>query len=153
MKLLWIAVSLLVSAGNLNAQPGNLYNAELIDQLNVQDPAMVVEQVQDGWFVFSVPAMSGSKSPCCWRGAWDGTGESGCSLKQEQHSFGTRSDSPDTSALLLYTRVTGGGVTDIRVMGEQCPRRRKWRICQLDRRGGYECRFAVASSSGGRVTV
>jgi hypothetical protein len=48
-------------------------------------------------------------------------GEVGCSLDSTHQSFGSRSDSPLTEEVIVFSRIRDGNVQDLRVYGESCP--------------------------------
>lgn len=116
-----LGASMLAIVSGLAAQPSELRNAHVVDQSNIEDPQAGIDEYKEGWIAFSVPALTGSKSPCCWKGAWDGTGEAGCSLENEHQSYGTRSNSPLVENLVLYANLSDNVVTDLRMMGDHCP--------------------------------
>lgn len=85
------------------------------------DPAETIRKAGDGWVAFEFPAIEGTRSPCCWKGQWHPGGEFGCSLEQDQHSYGTRSNAPPEDTIVAYTRIDVGRVTKLMVVGRQCP--------------------------------
>ena len=80
-----------------------------------------MKQAEGQWLAFSLPVLAGTHSPCCWKGKWNGMGEAGCSLESRHQSYGTRSDSPLTENVLVFSQVRNGQVQNIRVVGESCP--------------------------------
>lgn len=103
------------------AQVGSLSQAEVEQFSGVTDPASAVKEADDGWLAFGLPAIEGTKSPCCWSGRWNVGGEIGCSLEKDFQSYGTRSDSPQEDTIIAYTLVRDGQVTRLKVAGKQCP--------------------------------
>ena len=108
------------------AQVGELYNvhvtwAEVIENTSVTNPAKVVKTVDGQWLAFSLPALEGTRSPCCWKGKWNGMGEAGCSLESKHQSYGTRSDSPLAENVIVFSKIEAGLVQELRVVGESCP--------------------------------
>lgn len=118
---LLFACSLALSAGSALAQPGGLVDAIVTDRTEIDDPAAAVSESDGGWIAFVIPALSGTRSPCCWKGHWNRQWETGCSLEQEQTSFGTRSDSPLTDNIFVYARTAGSKVAELKAVGESCP--------------------------------
>jgi len=88
---------------------------------NANDPAHVVRNADDGWIAFSIPALEGTRSPCCWKGNWSGGNNFGCSLTREFSSYGTMSESPTVESLIAYTQVRDGHVEQLKIVGEHCP--------------------------------
>jgi hypothetical protein len=121
MKAKWLAVALLVVAGQARAQVGELQDAVVIEKTALSDPAEAVSAAEGHWMAFSVPAQAGTRSPCCWKGRWNGVGEAGCSLEPEHQSYGTRSDSPLATELIVYSEIRQGRVHKMRLVGKQCP--------------------------------
>lgn len=117
----FLAVIFAVMSGSTWAQVGELYNADISVSDRVNDPARLVEQLDNQWLVFEMPVLEGTRSPCCWKGKWGATGEAGCSLKSTHTSYGSNSDSPLVDSVLVYAGVTDGQVKTLRVFGKQCP--------------------------------
>ncbi len=121
MKTIWSVLALLMLSSHSWAQAGGLYNAEVISDTSVSNPANVIQESDGHWLAFSLPAQAGTHSPCCWKGKWSGMGEAGCSLESTHQSYGTRSDSPLAENVIVFSRVRDGQVQHIRVVGESCP--------------------------------
>lgn len=123
MKMNWLAISLAVFSGQVFAQVGELYNADVIEKTLVTNPSKVMKAAEGQWLAFSMPALEGTRSPCCWKGAWksDGIGEVGCSLENRHQSYGTRSDSPLAENVIVFAGIRKGQVHSLRVVGESCP--------------------------------
>jgi len=121
MRGAWLTPALLVLSANLWAQAGALYNAEVIEDTSLSDPAKAVQAAEGHWLAFSVPVLADTRSPCCWKGKWDGLGEAGCSLGATHQGYGTRSDSPLAEKVLVFSRIEDGKVDRMRVVGESCP--------------------------------
>jgi len=121
MNSKWLSLVLVILSSHSWAQVGELYNAEVTESTSVTNPANVMEAADGQWLAFSVPVMAGSRSPCCWKGKWNGMGEAGCSLEGKHQSYGTRSDSPLADNVIVLSQVRGGRVHDLRVVGESCP--------------------------------
>jgi len=121
MRTKWLGLALAVLAGNALGQVGELYNADVTENTSITDPAKVMKAAEGQWLAFSLPAQQGTRSPCCWKGKWNGMGEVGCSLKAKQQSYGTRSNSPLTDNIIVYTKIREGQVYALRVVGEACP--------------------------------
>ena len=117
----WLALALMVLGSTSWAQVGELYNAEITEYTRSGDPASAAARVEDGWLAFSMPVLEGTQSPCCWSGRWNGKGEVGCSLAAKHTSYGSRSDSPLTDTVNVYSRIDDGQVKKLRVFGPQCP--------------------------------
>lgn len=121
MKTRWLIPALLVLSANSWAQAGALYNADLKDMSSIADPAKAMQTAEGHWLAFSVPAIADTRSPCCWKGKWNGMGEAGCSLEGRHQSYGTRSDSPVAENILVFTRIENGKAAQMQVVGESCP--------------------------------
>jgi hypothetical protein len=119
MRLLGIVLSM--AFGQAGAQPAELLDARVAVLDTIADPGRAVEQAEGGWLAFSMPAIAGTRSPCCWAGRRPGFTEVGCSLERELYSYGTHSESPLTDSLFVYGRIEAGRVRELRVVGEQCP--------------------------------
>ena len=116
----WLALILALVGSSAWAQ-GQLYNADITAQTSISNPARAIKTAEGQWLAFSLPALDGTRSPCCWKGSWNKSGEPGCNLKTSDRSFGTRSDSPLSSELIVYSEVRNGEVQSLRLVGEQCP--------------------------------
>lgn len=116
----WMALILVLAASSAWAQ-GELYNAEVTEQTSASDPAKAALKAEDHWLAFRLPVLDGTRSPCCWKGDWNKSGELGCNLKSSYQNFGSRSDSPLSSELIVYSEVRNGEVRSLRLVGEQCP--------------------------------
>lgn len=155
MKIKWLSLSLVILAGNSWAQTGELqvgelYNAEVTGNTSVTNPAKAMKAAEGQWLAFSLPVQDGTHSPCCWKGKWNGTGEAGCSLESKHQSYGTRSDSPLTETVIVFSEIRDGNVLDLRVVGESCPvdangARVTW-IGSVDDSAGLDWLEAVARS-------
>ena len=121
MKTRWLSFALVILAGNGWAQVGDLYNADVIEKTSFSNPAKVMKAAEGHWLAFSLPALEGTRSPCCWKGKWNRTGEAGCSLESRHQSYGTRADSSFAENLLVFGEVRDGKVRTLRVVGEACP--------------------------------
>lgn len=121
MKASWLSLALVVLSGNSWAQTYELYNAEVTENMSVTNPAKVMKEAEGQWLAFSLPALEGTHSPCCWKGKWSSMGEVGCSLESKHQSYGTRSDSPLAENVIVFSQIRDGKVQDLRVVGESCP--------------------------------
>jgi hypothetical protein len=121
MNARWLAIAVALLGGTAWAQVGELYNAEVTQYTRSDDPAEVAGKVEDGWMAFPMPVAEGTRSPCCWSGRWITTGELGCKLASRHTSYGSRSDSPLTENVIVFTKLRSGQVQKLRVFGEQCP--------------------------------
>ncbi len=121
MKTKWLSLALLVLSSHSWAQVGALFNAEVTADTSISNPAKVMKEAEGHWLAFSLPAQAGTRSPCCWKGKWGGMGQAGCSLETRHQSYGTRSDSPLTENVVVFSQVRDGQVKNIRVVGESCP--------------------------------
>jgi len=121
MKSKWLIPALLVLSANGWAQAGALYNADVNEMTAITDLAKAVPAAEGHWLAFSVPAIADTRSPCCWKGKWNGMGEAGCSLAGKHQSYGTRSDSPLAENILVFSRIENGKAGPMRVVGESCP--------------------------------
>jgi HEAT repeat protein len=118
----WVTgLVLTVITGTAWAQAGALVNANIEDRTSTNDPAVAVRSMTGEWLAFSIPALEGTQSPCCWQGHWNSNREVGCSLESDHQSYGTRNDSPLAEQLIAYARVDGEDVREMRVVGEHCP--------------------------------
>lgn len=121
MKTKWLSLTLLMLSSYSWAQVGELFNAEVTVDTSVTNPAKAMKEAEGHWLAFSLPARSGTRSPCCWKGKWNGMGQAGCVLETRNQSYGTRSDSPLAEHLIIFSQVRDGQVKSIRVVGESCP--------------------------------
>ena len=121
MKTKCLSVILVILSSNIWAQAGDLFNAEVTENTSVNHPVKAMKAAEGQWLAFSLPALDGSHSPCCWKGKWNGMGEAGCSLEGKHQSYGTRSDSPLAENVIVLGQVRDGKVHDLRVVGESCP--------------------------------
>lgn len=121
MKMNLLALSLAVFSFHAYAQVGELYNAEVIENTSLINPAKVMKAAEGQWLAFSLPALEGTRSPCCWKGRWNGNGEIGCSLENRHQSYGTRSDAPLAENVIVFGEIRKGQVHNLRVVGESCP--------------------------------
>ncbi len=117
----YLATMLILMAGHVWAQAGELYDAKVTDRTSVTDPAKLIKFAEGQWLAFSLPARDGVRSPCCWKGRWNRMGEVGCALVRKHESYGTRSDSPLTDKVIVYAQIQQGEVARMRVVGEYCP--------------------------------
>jgi hypothetical protein len=108
-------------SGTAWGQLNNLDNATVTDNSKTSDLAQAAQNIDVDWLAFSIPAIEGTQSPCCWKGDWKQFGESGCHLESRQVSYGTNSDSPIAESLIVFARVEHGNVLSMRVVGDQCP--------------------------------
>lgn len=121
MRTHWLSLALVILSGHAWAQAGELYNAGVTVNTAVNNPAEAIESAEGQWLAFTLPVQAGTRSPCCWKGKWNGMGEAGCSLEQRHQSYGTRSDSPLADNVIVFSQVRDGKVHDLRVVGEACP--------------------------------
>lgn len=121
MRALASGLALTLFVGSAWAQAGSLVNAEVSENTPVSDPAKAVQEAKSDWIAFRMPALEGTRSPCCWQGGRQHTMEIGCSLETLHVSYGTHSDSPPTDAIIAFARITGGELSDLRIVGEHCP--------------------------------
>lgn len=121
MKSKWLILPLLVLCQQVWAQTGALYNARVNENQAVTDPVTAMKSIRGAWLAFSIPAQADTRSPCCWSGKWNGTGEVGCSLETGHQSYGTRSDAPLTGKLVVYGFIGDGKLEKLQVFGESCP--------------------------------
>ena len=121
MKTNVLSLVLLMLSGHAWAQPGELYNADVTDRISITNPAEVMKAAEGQWLAFSLPALEGTRSPCCWKGQWNGLGEVGCSLENKHQSYGSKSDSPLAENIIVFSEVREGQVHRLRVVGESCP--------------------------------
>lgn len=121
MRAAWWFAALLAASAQGWAQ-GALFNADVSDRSSAADPAQLVKEAEGRWLAFSLPALPGTRSPCCWTGHQVRTaGVVGCSLEGDHQSYGARSDAPLTDNILVFGEIRSGQVHDLRVFGEQCP--------------------------------
>jgi hypothetical protein len=121
MKTKWMSLALVVLSGSIWAQSYDLSNAEVTENTSVTNPAKAMKAAEGQWLAFSIPALEGTRSPCCWKGKWSTMGETGCSLESKHHSYGTRSDFPMAENLVVLSRIRNSKVENLRVVGESCP--------------------------------
>jgi hypothetical protein len=150
MKTTYLAIAFAIVSGSAFAQVGELYNADVTERTSINHPAKAMKAAEGQWLAFSLPALEGTRSPCCWKGQWVRMGEVGCSLGAKQQSYGTRSDSPLTDNVIVYAGVRDGQVHKLQVVGEQCPvegngEQVTW-IGKVDDSAGLDWLEAVASS-------
>jgi hypothetical protein len=121
MKTSCLILALLLVSGATWARVGELSNADVTVNTTVSNPLHAMKEAEGQWLAFSVPALAGTHSPCCWKGRWNGLGEVGCSLETTHQSYGTRSDSPLADTLVIFSQITDGKVSNLRIVGESCP--------------------------------
>jgi len=121
VKTRYLSLALLILSGQAWAQVGELYNADLTEMTSITHPAKAMKAAEGQWLAFTVPARADTRSPCCWRGKWNGMGEVGCSLETRHQSYGTRSDSPLADNVIVFSKIQDGQVHSLRVVGESCP--------------------------------
>lgn len=121
----FLGVTLAITSGVAWAQAGDLYDADVTERTSITNPAKAVKDAEGQWLAFSLPALEGTRSPCCWKGRWNSSasvvGEVGCSLQSKSQSFGTRSDSRLTDNVIVYSRIRDGQANGLRLVGEHCP--------------------------------
>lgn len=143
-----VALALIASQGQ--AQVGALYDADITDSTSINDPAIAAEKMQNQWLAFSLPVLDGTHSPCCWKGKWDNMGEVGCSLGNHHQSYGSRSDSPTTDKVIVFSEIKNGDARSIQIVGESCPvdadgASVTW-IDRVDEKAGLDWLVSMASS-------
>ncbi|MDX2417260.1 MAG: HEAT repeat domain-containing protein [Xanthomonadales bacterium] len=121
MNIKWLSLVLVILSSHSWAQVGELFDAKVTGSTSITNPANAMEAADGHWLAFSLPALVGSRSPCCWKGKWNGMGETGCSLEVTHQSYGTRSDSPLAENVIVLSQIREGRVVDLRVVGESCP--------------------------------
>ena len=121
MKTKWMSLALVILSSSVWAQAGELSNAKVTENTSVTNPAKAMKAAEGQWLAFSLPALEGTRSPCCWKGKWNSMGETGCSLESKHHSYGTRSDSPLSENLIVFSQIRDSKVENLRVVGESCP--------------------------------
>jgi hypothetical protein len=89
MKTLWLGLALAIVSVQTSAQVGEWHDADVIEKTSITNPAKAVKDTEGQWLAFSMPVLEGTRSPCCWKGRWNGKGpgmgEVGCRLdRQEQ---------------------------------------------------------------------
>jgi len=150
MKTTIALTALLLAAGSAWGQVANLNGAEVTDQSSMSDPARIAGKLDDSWLAFTIPALDGTQSPCCWSGRSDQFRLTGCSLMSRPTGFGSQSGTPLTENLVVFARVDHGKVSSMRVVGEQCPVDGKgaeveW-LGEVDDQAGLDWLEAVARS-------
>ncbi len=125
MKTLWLGLALAVISVQVSAQVGGWHDADVIEKTSITNPAKAVRDTEGQWLAFSLPVLEDTRSPCCWKGRWNGKrtgmGEVGCSLEAMHQSYGSSTDSPYTEEVIVFSKIRGGKVQDLRVLGESCP--------------------------------
>ncbi|MEE4216142.1 MAG: HEAT repeat domain-containing protein [Xanthomonadales bacterium] len=121
MRTLIVGLLLALFSGTVIAQPPELGNADVVERLSITDPAQVVRKTGDGWFALELPAIEGTRTSCCWDGNWKFRKQTGCSLDEDAHSYGTTSHSPLEDTVIVYAKVESGEVSRLKVTGEHCP--------------------------------
>ncbi len=116
-----LIVALALFGGSAWAQVGGLYDADVTEKTNINNPVKAVKAAEGQWLAFSMPVLEGTRSPCCWKGKWGVMGEVGCSLAPGHTSYGSRSDSPLVDEVTVYASIRSSRVHKLRVMGAQCP--------------------------------
>jgi hypothetical protein len=121
VKTLFLAAILSLAPGVSQAQGIGLYDAIISDRSSIEDPAKAVTSTSSPWLAFTIPAVEGTRSPCCWSGSWKGDQRVGCELGSRQRSFGSGDFSPLVDTLVVYARVSSGQIDSIEIVGDQCP--------------------------------
>ena len=101
MRILIGGLLLALLSGTVIAQPPQLSNADVVERLSM-DPAEAVRKTGDGWFAMELPAIEGTRASCCRSGNWKYRKETGCSLDEDAHSYGTTSHSRLFSSPLAW---------------------------------------------------
>ncbi len=71
-----LATALALATSSAWGQVGELYNADLTEKTDINNPAKAIMLAEGQWLAFSMPVVEGTHSPCCWKGRWGGTGRS-----------------------------------------------------------------------------
>lgn len=121
MKTLWLGLALVAISMQSLAQVDEWHDADVTEKTSVTDPAKAVKAAEGQWLAFKLPVLDGTRSPCCWKGSWNGMGEVGCSLTSKHQSYGSGSHSPLTEEVVVFNQIRDGRVQDFRVFGESCP--------------------------------
>ena len=121
MKTLITGLALAVFSSAALAQVPGLSNAEVEDRTSITDPAKAVRKTGTGWIAMKIPAIEGTRSPCCWQGNWTSQREIGCSLERDFNSYGSSSESPLEEHIIVYARAENDRVDELRITGAQCP--------------------------------
>ena len=82
-----LGIVLLASSTLLWAQDHEPSVVEMIDRSEGFDFSSGLERHEDGWVAFSVPAIEGTKSYCCWNGYGSDYRKSGCNLDSRKSSY------------------------------------------------------------------
>jgi hypothetical protein len=121
MKTSLFTLALMLVSSHGLAQPETLANAQVVDRSSANNPAKLVKEAEGNWLAFRIPAIEGTRSPCCWQGNWKSMEEPGCRLDQQHHNYGTRTSSPLAEHVIVYSRIENTRVDDMRILGESCP--------------------------------
>lgn len=123
--LLAMSAAMTLATTSVNAQVGELYDAKLTLNEDINDPAIAARSAEGGWLAFSIPQLQPQRSPCCWKGSWksgsNDFGEAKCELNSKHQSYGTRNDSPFEETVIVYNRIKNGVVDSTLVAGASCP--------------------------------
>lgn len=125
MLLITVSGCMALLTASANAQVGELYDAKLTLQENIDDPAIAAKLVDGSWLAFSIPQLQTRRSPCCWKASWKSAstdfGEAKCELNKTHHSYGTRDDSPVEETVIVYNHIKNGAVDSTLVAAASCP--------------------------------
>lgn len=121
MRTIITGLALALFSSAALAQVPSLDNAEVEDQTSFSNPAKAVQKTGSGWVAMELPAIEGTRSPCCWQGNWTSQREIGCRLDKDYHSYGTSSESPLEDSVIVYARAEQGQVKQLRITGAHCP--------------------------------
>lgn len=112
LKLTQIAGVSLLSIGLVNAQPfSDLSTKNVTSSLS-----NYLENTDDGWFAYSVPAASDTHSMCCY---YKGE-KNACDLTKKQYGYGSSSDSPYTDEIHVFVQLKNGEVNRMMPIGDHC---------------------------------
>ena len=138
MKTLFTLILLLVSGFGAaqvarlegpQTQPPQIRNAKLetvsaSGNLQQQISEFAARQSGIAWIGYSVPAVSGNRTICCFDGGWQTNGCCGtCRLESEHNTFsGSRDDCDDveTKSVTVLYRVADKKISNLRLFSENC---------------------------------
>jgi len=72
MRTFYLGLALMVVSLQGLAEVGEWHEADVTERTSITDPAKAVKDAEGQWLVFSLPALEGTRSPCCWKGSCSG---------------------------------------------------------------------------------
>ncbi len=111
-QLTQITCLTIIAFGHATAQPFTNLQTQIVPE----DLSTYLKQHDDGWFAYSVPAQSNTRSMCCY----DKGKQAVCDLTTRNYGYGSSSDSPYTDNVNVFVQLNDGEVEQIMPIGDHC---------------------------------